>query len=115
MRNIIILTLAFLSLMLYNCSTISNIKNNEIDIMYGDSMMYELKIEKATSYQIDSLILADTLPPLNLWLTTSFLDFETNKRILKRMCIKTQVGNKESVYTILGIEEPFKIEKRIRK
>lgn len=109
-----ILMVAFLTLMLYNCSTTNNIKNKEIDIIYGDSMRYDLYIEKATLYQVDSIIIADTLPTLDLWLSTSFVDFQTNERILKRLCIK-QCDKIETVYVVVGNKEPYKLEKRIRK
>lgn len=114
MRKLInFLIVIFLLLILCNCSTMNN-KNITNDIMYGDSMIYDLYIEKATLYQVDSIINADTLPTLDLWFLTTFVDFQTNERILKRLCIK-QNNKIENVYVVIGNKEPYKIEKRIRK
>ena len=78
-------------------------------------MRYALYMEKATSYQLDSVIKADTLPSLDLWFSSYFIDFETDGRVLKRMCIKSYDKNNEVIYVVLGENEPFQIEKRIRK
>lgn len=76
-------------------------------------MKYALVIEKARTYQVDSLIMADTLPELNRWLGTTFVDDVTNKRTTKRTYIKKYSGKSEIVYIISGNYEPFKIVKRI--
>lgn len=78
----------------------------------GTSMKYSLYIEKASNYQVDSLINVDNLPKLERWIGNTFVDYNTNEMISKRMYIK-EYSNGEIVYVITGNTEPFKIEKRI--
>lgn len=82
------------------------------DMEYGTSMKYALVINDAKIQQVDSLILADTLPSLDKWIGGTFVDYETNKKIVKRVYIK-QNPPKEIVYIITGLTEPFNITKRI--
>lgn len=82
------------------------------DTMYGTSMRATY-INKATQYQVDSIIAVDTLPNLSTWIISSYRDYETGKPIVKRMYIRTIQGGKECTYIITGTEEPYKITKRI--
>lgn len=104
----------FVSLLTFNCSSINKMAKSDVEI-YGDTMKYAFYMKNASLYQLDSIIIADTLPSLDLWFSTSFIDFETNAQILKRMCIKSYETNNEVIYVVLGKNEPFQIEKRIRK
>lgn len=111
--NILIIFL-FLGLMV-SCSIFKQNKSYHENEVLGASMVRELYIENGTTFQVDSLINADTLPSLNTWYTSVFVDYETNERILKRMCVKTFNKRYEITYIIVGIKEPFQIEKRIKK
>ena len=68
----------------------------------------------ATSYQVDSICAADTLPSLDKWNGTSFNDYETNEVVIKRLYIKRS-GNAEIMYTVTGQNEPFAVSVRITK
>lgn len=74
--------------------------------------MVTCNIENATINQVDSIIAVDSLPNLNKWLNSTYKDYETNEKIIKRLYIK-QKENKEIVYIITGIKEPYKITKRV--
>lgn len=105
--NIIICTI--FSIFVIGCCAQKKNTTNEV---LGASMKYSLYIEKGSSYQVDSLISADTLPVVNRWIGGTFVDYNTNNRITKRTFIK-QFSGSEIVYVITGNVEPFKIEKRI--
>lgn len=81
----------------------------------GTSLKYDLVIENAKQYQVDSLIKADTLPTLTTWFTNSFRDYKTNEIFVKRTHIKEYQNNIEITYVITGNTEPYHIEKRIKK
>lgn len=102
--------LSLISLMIIGCCTQKKILNQEV---LGTSMKYALVIENATTYQVDSLINADTLPPLEKWIPSMFVDYTTNERITKRMYIKQYSRKSNIVYVITGLNEPFDIIKRI--
>lgn len=78
----------------------------------GSLMRYALVIDNAKEYQVDSLITADTLPELDRWLGTTFIDHTTQEAVTKRMYIRKK-SNGEVVYIVTGNTEPFKIIKRI--
>ena len=48
------------------------------DNVLGASMKYELIIENARTHQVDSLIMADTLPHLDRWPGSVFVDYNTS-------------------------------------
>ena len=76
-----------ISLMLLGCGVVKR-QQERNDYPLGTSMKISCNIENARQYQVDSLMVADTLPPVNKWL--------------------------RSVYLILGQEEPYKkVTKRI--
>lgn len=104
--------LLLINLMIIGCCAQKRVINQEI---LGTSMKYALVIENATEYQVDSLINADTLPPLEKWIPSMFVDYTTNERITKRMYIKQYSNKSEVVYIITGLNEPFDIVKRIKK
>ena len=69
------------------------VNNNNI---LGTSLKYGLVINDAKQYQVDSLIVADTLPALNYWFTNSFRDYKTNEVFVKRTYIKEYKANRSS-------------------
>ena len=85
------------------------------DNVLGVSMKYELVIENAKNYQIDSLIMADTLPQLAKWPGSIFVDYNTNERVTKRVFVKQYSKDNEVVYVITGNTEPYNVVKRIKK
>ena len=110
MKNLFkFITFIFIFAFIIGCCGTKNVVNNEV---LGTSMKYSLYIEKATDYQVDSLISVDKLPQLERWLGNTFVDYNTNEMISKRMYIKKN-DKGEVVYVITGNTEPFKIEKRI--
>lgn len=80
--------------------------------MCGTSMKVTEVILHATQHQVDSVCTADSLPKLKTWTGTSFTDFETRQVTVKRMHIRRDNG-KETVYIIMGKQEPYTFEKRI--
>lgn len=88
-------------------------QKSKTDLPLTTSMKITCNIENGKMYQIDSLIIVDTLPNLNKWLHSVYVDYSTNKKITKRMYIKMHSNNTETVYIITGTEEPYKIIKRI--
>ena len=104
--------IAGLALMLVGCGVIKK-QQERNDYALGTSMRLACNIQDGKMYQIDSLIAADTLPQLNKWLRSVYIDYETGERILKRMYIRQYNNGNEAVYLVMGSREPYKISKRI--
>lgn len=114
MKKIInFLIILLTTFIIISCCHNKNVVNN--NNILGASLKYGLVINDAKQYQVDSLIVADTLPALNYWFTNSFRDYKTNEVFVKRTYIKEYKNNIEITYVITGISEPYHIEKRIRK
>ena len=96
----------------FGCCAQRKSTSNEI---LGSSMKIELHIEKASTAQVDSLIIADTLPSLNKWISSIFIDDNTKEVIVKRMYIKQHSSKHEVLYLVNGDNEPFEIIKRVEK
>lgn len=103
-----------LAIMLVGCGVVKK-QQAKNDYPLGTSMMLTCDIQNGKAYQIDSIMRADTLPNLDKWLRSVYIDFESGERILKRMYIRQYENGTESVYLIMGSEEPYKISKRITK
>lgn len=102
-----------ISLMLFGCGVVKRQQKRD-DCPLGTSMKISCNIENAKQYQVDSLMVADTLPPVNKWLRSVYLDYETGDKYIKRLYIRTYDNGTEAVYIILGQEEPYKkVTKRI--
>lgn len=98
--------------MLIGCGVVKK-QQEKNDYPLGTSMKLTCNIQDGKEYQIDSIMVADTLPNLEKWLRSVYIDYETGERILKRMYIRQYDNGTESVYLIMGSEEPYKITKRI--
>ena len=107
----VLLGLGF-SLMLLGCGVVKR-QQERNDYPLGTSMKISCNIENGKEYQIDSIMTADTLPKLERWLSVSYIDYETNDKIQKRMYIRQYKNGTEAVYIIVGSKEPYKITKRI--
>ena len=81
------------------------------DNALGQSMLVSYTMQ-ASNWQVDSICKADTLPDMDSWLVNTFVDYETNQRIVRRMYIKER-GENEIVYIITGSTEPFVVTRRI--
>ena len=68
-----------ISLMLFGCG-VAKRQQERNDYPLGASMKISCNIENARQYQVDSLMVADTLPPVNKWLRSVYLDYETGDR-----------------------------------
>ena len=101
-----------LALILAGCGVIKK-QQERNDYPLGTSMKLTCNIQDGKTYQIDSLMVADTLPQLDKWLRSVYIDYETKEYITKRMYIRQYKNGTEAVYIILGTEEPYKISKRI--
>ena len=101
-----------LALMLVGCGVVKK-QQERNDYPLGTSMRLACNIQDGKMYQIDSLIAADTLPQLNKWLRSVYIDYESGERILKRMYIRQYNNGNEAVYLVVGSQEPYKISKRI--
>ena len=102
-----------ISLMLFGCG-VAKRQQERNDYPLGTSMKISCNIENVKQYQVDSLMVADTLPPVNKWLRSVYLDYETGDRYIKRLYIRTYGDGTEAVYIILGQEETYKkVTKRI--
>lgn len=110
----LLINLTVLIIMLFSITCCATTKNVMVNERLGASMVVET-INGNGQFQIDSIIKADTLPNLNKWLLSSFVDYETNKKVLKRVCIKQYKDGTEVMYIITGQNEPFKIVKRITR
>lgn len=104
--------LAILSILfLISCGPTKNISNGDISIatkIYTYTQVLE-------DYQLDSLCVTDTLPPLDKWIVSRFKDYETGKGITKCMYIKEIAPGKEYIYIILPEDDKYKLTKRITK
>lgn len=101
-----------LALILVGCGVIKKQQESN-DYPLGTSMKLTCNIQNGKTYQIDSLMVADTLPQLDKWLRSVYIDYETGEKILKRMYIRQYNNGNEAVYLIMGSQEPYKISKRI--
>ena len=110
MKNLFYVLLIFFSVA---CSTQKQNLTIDEEIL-GTTLKYEMLIKNGSQFQVDSLITADTLPKLDMWYSTVFIDYETNNGIKKQVYIKKN-NQLEITYIIIGNKEPFYIEKRIRK
>lgn len=108
-----ILISLLLMVLFIGCCNQKHISNNT-EIL-GTSMKYELNINNGKTYQIDSLIKADTLPVLSNWIASTFVDYNTNKTITKRVYVRQYSKKCENVYIITGNNEPYGIIKRIKR
>jgi hypothetical protein len=81
----------------------------------GTSMEVAYHIEQGSKQQLDSIITVDNLPNFRNWLYSEFSDYETGRRISKKTCIVVHEDGREIVYIVVGLKEPYKITKRIRK
>lgn len=68
-----------------------------------------------TAVQLDSVCVVDMLPKdLNEWNSTSFYDYETNKRIIEWMYIKELGKEYEAIYILIPkTNTSYKLTKRI--
>jgi hypothetical protein len=105
------LVVMFFSIVIIGCVSQNKLNNNSV---LTASMKYALIINNATTYQVDSLIVADTLPALEKWIYGTFVDDVTGNKIMKRMCFKKN-DKQEFVYVISGNIEPYHIVKRIKE
>ena len=106
------LVIVGLALILVGCGVVKK-QQERNDYPLGTSMRLACNIQDGKMYQIDSLIAADTLPQLNKWLRSVYIDYESGERILKRMYIRQYNNGNEAVYLVVGSQEPYKISKRI--
>ena len=71
--------------------------------MYGYEKIFNQR-------QFDSLCVADTLNPiLDSWISSSFIDYETNEQLVKYVYLK---NDGEVVYTIMPKDTLFLFNKR---
>jgi hypothetical protein len=72
-------------------------------------------VMQASSYQVDSICVADTLPSLNEWISSTFKDYEDGTTIVKRVYVKEYQSGNQNIYVITGKEEPYSVTKRIKE
>ena len=101
-------------IMFISCGVLKK-RQEKNDYPFGTSMVVTCNIQNGKDYQIDSIVKADTLPNIEGWLRSVYIDFDTEERIIKRLYIKTHKDGTESVYVVMGSKEPYKITKRITK
>ena len=112
-----LLLVLILSFMFTGCGLLNKIfhgNNPDIDVVYGtdDQIMKETS-HVYTTFQLDSMCVADTLPRnLNEWLGKSYTDSETKKRITKYMYIKRLTDTGELIYIVTPRENLFSVKKR---
>lgn len=97
------------------CVNCSKKKSEPSEVILGSSMRIEWKEDNGTMNQIDSIILAESLPAFPRWIGSTFSDFETGEKITKRMYIKKVSSSKEIIFIVVGNNEPFKIIKRVEE
>lgn len=107
-----ILIYAMISICIIGCCTQKKAVSGDF---IGSSMKVEFHIDDAKAFQVDSLIIADTLPSLDKWISSTFIDYDTNKPVVKRMYIKQYSLKHEILYLVIGESEPFEIIKRVEK
>lgn len=114
MKNIFknLLIVMCFALVIVGCG-VTKKQKSKTDLPLTTSMRLTCNIENGKTYQIDSIIVADTLPRLEKWLFSVYVDYSTNKKISKRMYIRNYTNGTEAVYVITGDNEPYKITKRI--
>lgn len=97
-----------ISFMVFGCGGTKHSSNT----IYGETMRNSYVMENVTQRQLDSICVADTLPNINEWTGSIFVDFETRQTVVKRICLKSKEP-KQILYVIIGEKEPYKVERRI--
>lgn len=110
-KNIILVLIMCLSFVACDLIFKTPRKDNDKNLGQAQSMLISYTME-ASSWQVDSICQADTLPNIDNWLTSQFTDYETNEIVVKRLYYK-DYGNTEVVYIITGSTEPFIVTRRI--
>lgn len=106
-----LLALVFTSLIIVSCGPGKHVTNN--DNVYGITRMYYVINTTYGISQLDSLIRADRLAPLDTWYYSPLMSPEG--RINQWLYIKSLDRNHESIYTAtqLSVDTLFKCTKRI--
>ena len=106
-----LLAIVFTSLIVISCGPGKHTTNN--DNVYGATRMYYVINTTYGISQLDSLIVADKLAPLDSWYRSSLIS--PDGKINQWLYIKSLDKNHESIYTAtqLSIDTLFKCTKRI--
>lgn len=103
--------LLLLSLIFVSCGTVKTLENHEENVLEYSSMHYTLN--RIFSYsQVDSMIVADKLSPLNDWIISqiSYQGKITNQYLF----IKSLKKDGELIYTVTDLNNnTYKCTKRI--
>jgi len=85
-------------------------QKNATEIVAGSMRGYE---QLMTLRQVDSMCVADTLKPYDEWLSSTYYDYETSKRVTKYTYIKELTDSTEKFYILVPKDTLFLITKRI--
>lgn len=111
MKSKIKYLLFIFALIFVSCQTVKNTESNDENVLEYSSMRYALN--KIFSYsQVDSMIVADRLSPLNDWIISqiSYQGKTTNQYLF----IKSLKKDEELIYTVTDLNNnTYKCTKRI--
>ena len=102
--------LASVSLLLIGCGNGRKLHRGE-DENYGAAMYAYTQI--VNNHQLDSICAVDTLAPVGTWLPSSYVDYETGKRLVKYSYFKCISERSEIVYILVPQDTLYKITKRV--
>lgn len=106
-----ILVLLVTSLLLVGCGTGKHVTDS--DNIYGVTRMYYTMNRVLGTTQLDSLITADRLAPLNTWIYSPLIG--DRGKIKQWLYIKSLNEKQESIYTVtqMDIDTLYKCTKRV--
>ena len=104
-----ILMILALLVMMISCGTTVKLANTT----HVPSHMVEVYSLDVTQFQMDSIVVADTLPPLNRWVTYNIQTYRRGDIVHRKMYIRNYPSGNMSRYVVTGVSEPYNISKTI--
>ena len=95
--------------MMVSCGTSVRLSNTT----HVPKTMIEVYSMDITQYQMDSIVVADTLPPLNRWVSYNIQTYRSGETVHRKMFIRNYPSGNMSRYVVTGYAEPYNISKTI--
>ena len=95
--------------MMVSCGTSVRLSNTT----HVPQTMIEVYSMDITQYQMDSIVVADTLPPLNRWVSYNIQTYRRGETVHRKMYIRNYPSGNMSRYVVTGYAEPYNISKTI--
>ena len=95
--------------MMVSCGTTVKLANTT----HVPKSMIEVYSMDITQHQMDSIIVADTLPPFKYWVSFETQTYRKGDIVHRKMYVRNYPSGNMSRYVVTGVAEPFNISKTI--